>query len=189
MYIGKVYNWLRSHYRKHLLEENWLDDYIRLGMKVGVNHSIQPGVIFDYSHCWLIDIGNNVTIAPGAYLLAHDASSKNLVGYTKVGKIIVEDDVFIGARALIMPNVTLGRGSIIAAGSVVTKTVPPYTIVGGNPAMPIGCRDVEKYRLKCREQLEESPHFEQEYTITGGITADRKQEMSNLLNNTSGFVR
>jgi len=56
------------------------------------------------------------------------------------GPIIVEDDVWIGARSLILSGVTIGKGAIIAAGSVVTKNVPPYSIVGGNPAKIIRFR-------------------------------------------------
>lgn len=48
--------------------------------------------------------------------------------------VIIEDDVWIGGRVIILPGVTIGKGSIIGAGSVVTKNVEPYSIVGGNPA-------------------------------------------------------
>ena len=50
------------------------------------------------------------------------------------GKIIVKDDVWIGMSVLILSGITIGQGAVIAAGSVVTKDVPPYAIVGGNPA-------------------------------------------------------
>ncbi len=53
------------------------------------------------------------------------------------GKITVEDWAYIGAWAHIMPGVTIGRGALVAAGSVVTKSVPPHTVVGGNPATVI----------------------------------------------------
>ena len=48
--------------------------------------------------------------------------------------VIIEDDVWIGTRAIILPGTRIGKGSIIGAGSVVTKDVPQYSIVGGNPA-------------------------------------------------------
>ena len=56
----------------------------------------------------------------------------------KVKKITIEDDCWIGARCIILKGVTIGHGSIIAAGSVVVKSVPPLTIYGGNPAQEIG---------------------------------------------------
>ncbi|WP_237417404.1 acyltransferase [Halobacillus litoralis] len=73
-------------------------------------------------------------------LLAHDASTKRLKDfeYTKVGSIKIEDNAFIGVRSLIMPGVTIGKNSIVAGGSVVTKSVPPNTIVGGIQAKKIG---------------------------------------------------
>jgi len=56
------------------------------------------------------------------------------------GDIIVKDDVWIGYRSIILSGVTIGQGAVVAAGSVVTKDVPPYAIVGGNPAKIIKYR-------------------------------------------------
>ena len=53
------------------------------------------------------------------------------------GPVIVEDDVFIGLGAILLPNVTVGRGAVIAPGSVVSSSVPPMTMVQGNPAKPV----------------------------------------------------
>lgn len=60
------------------------------------------------------------------------------------GDIVVKDDVWIGYRSVILSGITIGQGAIIAAGSVVTKDVPPYAIVGGNPAKVIKYRFSEK---------------------------------------------
>jgi len=65
----KIINFLRARFRKWLLEEITLKDYVNAGLKLGNNVSIQPGVIFDISHVWLIEIGDNVIIAPQAYIL------------------------------------------------------------------------------------------------------------------------
>lgn len=61
--------------------------------------------------------------------------------YSK-GPVIIEDNVWIGDKAIILPNVTIGKGSIIGAGAVVTKDIPPYCIAVGNPAKVI--RKIEK---------------------------------------------
>ena len=103
-----------------------------------------------------IYIGEYCSIAPGVkFLLAAEHPYKWLSTYpfkvthlgfeneaTGKGSIILKDDVWIGLNSIIMSGVTLGQGSVVAAGSVVTKDVPAYAIVGGNPAKVI------KYRFE-----------------------------------------
>jgi acetyltransferase-like isoleucine patch superfamily enzyme len=90
-----------------------------------------------------IVIGNNVLT--GKYILitdnAHGQSNMGLLDISPVeralyskGQVIIEDNVWIGEKVSILPNVKIGRGVIIAANSVVTKDVPPYCVVAGNPA-------------------------------------------------------
>jgi len=85
-------------------------------------------------------IGNNVMIAANASLLAnmHNHNRKdipmNLQGKKLGNKVIIEDDVWIGRSVIVMPGVRIKKGSIIAAGAVVTKDVPEYCIYGGVPA-------------------------------------------------------
>lgn len=87
-----------------------------------------------------VSIGNDVMIAPEVYILhsGHAYASKEITmrfqGEKYYPQTIIEDDVWIGARAIINPGKKIGQGAIVAAGSVVTKDVDPYTIVGGNPA-------------------------------------------------------
>ncbi|MGQ7884886.1 acyltransferase [Paenibacillus sp. WC2504] len=184
--MKKIFNFVRARLKKYILEEIWLEDYIKMGMKIGQNCSIQPGVIFDYSHCWLIKIGNNVTIAPQAYLLAHDASTKSMTNYTKLGCITIEDNVFIGARALIMPGVTIGKNSIVGAGSIVTKSTPSDSVAVGNPAKVVAT--VEEYLNKTNHLIEKSHTYDHSYTIKGKISANNKDKMYQELMNEMGFV-
>lgn len=179
-------NFFRARLRKTIFEEIWLEDYIKMGMKIGDNCSIQTGVIFDYSHCWLIKIGNNVTIAPHAYLLAHDASTKKLINYTKIGSITIEDNVFIGVRALIMPGVTIGKNVIVAAGSIVTKSIPAGSIVAGNPAKVIST--MENYKGKNGEFKKIAKLYDSSYTLVGSISSLDKKKMYEELTNEIGFV-
>lgn len=185
--VKKILTFFRARIRKIILEEIWLEDYIKLGMKIGDNCSIQPGVIFDYSHCWLIRIGNNVTIAPQAYLLAHDASTKKLNNYTKIGSITIGDNVFIGARALIMPGVTIGKNSIVAAGSVVTKSVPEGSVVAGNPARVI--TTIETFTKKAQELRNQATIYNEKFTILGKVTNHDKNKMYEELINKIGLVK
>lgn len=181
----KIFNFFKSRIRKYLLDEIWLEDYKKLGIKIGENCSIQTGVTFDYSFCWLIKIGNNVTIAPEAYILAHDASTKKELYCTKVGAVTIEDNVFIGARALIMPGVTIGKNSIVAAGSIVTKSVPENSIVAGNPAKVITSK--VEYLEKNKKLLKESNVYNYSY-IKGNDKYLIKEKMYDELENKVGYL-
>jgi maltose O-acetyltransferase len=82
----KIFNFLRARFRKFLNEEQWLKDHVKAGMKIGTGCDIHPSLMVDYSHCWLIEIGNHVTLAPQVYFLAQDASTKRYLNYTKIGE-------------------------------------------------------------------------------------------------------
>jgi maltose O-acetyltransferase len=184
--MKKIFNFLRARSRKFLNEEIWMEDYIKAGLKIGKDCDINPGVVFDISHCWLIEIGDNVTIAPEAYILAHDASTFRMLDYTKIGKVKIERGAFIGARALIMPGVTIGENAVVAAGSVVTKSVEKNTVVGGNPAKVIMNTDalIEKHR----ELMQTSKLYDESWRINA-ITNDKKKTMSEDLEDRAGYVR
>lgn len=113
------------------------------------NMAIEKNSVINFG-CYLdnrrgIYIGNNVGIAHNTkiYTLGHDLKDSKF--RTKGASVHIEDNVFIFSNALIMPGVTIGEGAIVLAGSVVTKDVEPWTIVGGNPARKIRdrIRDVD----------------------------------------------
>ncbi len=102
--LNRLKKSLRVRLGKISPEQLTLEACLQKGMKVGKNcHGLAASTI-DVAHCWLIEIGDNVTFAPQTYLLAHDASTKRFLDYTKIAKIRIEDNAFIGARALIMPG-------------------------------------------------------------------------------------
>lgn len=105
---------------------------VRIGNNVGVSGATIS------SRC-RITIGDNVLIGSGVLISDNDAhplhaSERNDCSKTKSAPVILEDDVFVGARSIILKGVKLGRGSVIGAGSVVSRDVPPNTVVAGNPA-------------------------------------------------------
>jgi len=108
-------------------------------IQIGNNCIINSGCVID-GRGGQLKIGNNVDIARGVWIftVGHDPHSDMHDTISK--DVIIEDSVWIASRALILPGVTVGFGSVIAAGSVVTKDVPPRSIVGGNPATVIGER-------------------------------------------------
>lgn len=87
-----------------------------------------------------IIIGKKVAISHEVNILTadHEFDSPNFEGRER--PVVIEDYVWIGARAIILPGITLGEGSVVAAGSVVTKDVPPYSVVAGVPAKIVNTR-------------------------------------------------
>lgn len=119
-----------------------------LGVKVGKNTTIDKSVRFS-SEPYLIEIGDNVQITSYVSIHTHGGAHvarKYIKNFDVFGKVIIKDGAYIGAFSQIMPGVTIGRGSLVAAGSVVTKSVPDNVVVGGNPAKFI-CT-VDKYLEK-----------------------------------------
>jgi maltose O-acetyltransferase len=88
-----------------------------------------------------VEIGADVSISPNVMILTaqHDLNDPWFRYVSE--KVVIQDHVWIGARATIMPGVTVGRGAVVAAGAVVTRDVEPLTVVGGVPARTIGVRD------------------------------------------------
>ncbi|MAT58494.1 MAG: acetyltransferase [Ignavibacteriae bacterium] len=147
--MGYFFNYLRTFLLKSII-------------KIGSNNKIQPNVYIGKgknikigSFCQInervrlidVEIGDFVMIAPGAQLVGgktHIYSDTKipmiLQGEEYKGKIIIEDDVWIGLNVIILPGIRICKGSIIGANSVVTKNVSPYSIVGGNPARLIKVR-------------------------------------------------
>ena len=130
-------------------EKEWLIEHgLRIGEKVscfnwtGID-SIYPG---------LITLGNEVTIAPGCRILAHDASTCIPCDATRIGVVEIGDHCFIGADTTVLPNVRIGEWCIIGAGSVVTTDIPPRSIAAGNPARVISTMDafIEKHEKNLR---------------------------------------
>ena len=96
---------------------------------------IGDSVVWDTVHPDAIEIGNHVHITTGCVLLTHCMTTDNRGWITwHRGSIKIEDYVFLGARTIITKPVTIGHHSIIAAGSVVTKDIPPCEVWGGVPA-------------------------------------------------------
>ena len=93
-----------------------------------------------------LTIGNDVMMGPEVVILSRNHEYSNvdipmrLQGYMEEQPCIIGDDVWIGRRVMIMPGVTIGKGSVIAAGAVVTKDVPEFAVIGGVPGK------VVKYR-------------------------------------------
>jgi len=99
------------------------------GVRIGKDVFIGQDVILETSCPELIQVEDRVSIGMRVIVIAH---MRELVQGVKI-----ESDVFIGPGVIILPNVTIGHGAVVTAGSVVTRSVPPMTVVQGNPAIPV----------------------------------------------------
>ena len=159
---------------------------ISMGMKVGKNFGRLNGVILDPSHCWLIEIGDNVTLAPRVHILCHDASTKTFLNYTKIGRVNIGNDVFIGAESVVLPGVTIGNNVIIGANSTVTHDVPDGVVVAGSPARVI-CT-LEEYLAKERARMESAPCYGEEYTLRQNVSMKKRMEQKAALDGKIGYI-
>lgn len=159
---------------------------ISMGMKVGKNFVRLNGVILDPSHCWLIEIGDNVTMAPRVHILCHDASTKTFLNYTKIGRVTIGDNVFIGAESVVLPGVTIGSNVVIGANSTVTHDVPDNTVVVGSPARVI-CT-LEEYLEKERSRMANAPCYGEEYTLRQDVSMDKRMEQKTALEGKIGYI-
>lgn len=151
-----------------------------VGVKVGkdcrfysLNFSSEP---------YLIEIGNHVTITEGVKFITHDGGIWVLRGMDNkyehaniLGKIKVGDNVFIGIDTIILPGVEIGDNSIIAAGSVVTKSFTGNSIIAGTPAKEI--KDINEYIEQNKDYL----------VNTKNMTVKDKKEFINKSMNISQF--
>ncbi len=159
---------------------------ISMGMTVGKNFGRLNGVILDPSHCWLITIGDNVTLAPRVHILCHDASTKGFLGYTKIGRVTIGNDVFIGAESVVMPGVTIGNRVIVGANSTVTHDVPDNTVVAGSPARVLCSLDEYLSKEQCR--MASAPIYGEEYTLRKNVSMDKRMEQRVALDGRIGYI-
>lgn len=113
------------------------------GVRIGRGVWIGYDAILETSYPWLVEIKDGAAVGIRAVIIAH---------FRELKGVVIEEDAVIGPGAIVMPNVVVGRGSVVTAGSVVTKSVPPGTVVQGNPAIPIATAGIP---LKLNTSLRE----------------------------------
>lgn len=164
-YIGRLIYRNKIEYAKHI------------GVKIGENCRFSALPDFG-TEPFLVEIGNHVLIAGGCSFITHDSGNwvfreqEKYKKTMKFGRIRIEDNCYIGTKTIIMPGVTIGTGSIIGAGSVVTKNIPAGVVAAGVPARVI--KTVEEYANKLLSQM---PDYDENL-----IKKDRKKGIIDFVN-------
>lgn len=131
-------------------------EYLRSrGIEIGENVHLYNTNI-DFGHGFLVSIGNNVTLT-GVMVLAHDVSTQISLGVSKVGRVRIGNNVFVGHGSIVLPGVSIGDNCVIGAGSVVSKNIPSGSIAVGNPIRIVG--SYENFVKKHKAQMEQRPVF------------------------------
>lgn len=179
---------IRMHLLRRFSESARLEYLKRQGMKVGKDTYIYSCKNFDGGWPWLIEIGDRVTISTNVTILGHDAST-NVVGCgTKLGKVKIGNNVFIGTGTVILCGTRIGDNVVIGAGSVVSGRIESGCVYAGCPARRV-C-SIEEYEEKFRAQLASRPRFGKihRWDEWKNATMEERRAMSEALEDGFGFV-
>jgi maltose O-acetyltransferase len=146
-----------------------------MGMHIGENVFLPESTWIDTPFCYLISIGDWCGFGNGCLILAHDAQMEEFIDASKIGRVIIHESCHIGARTLILPSVEIGPRTIVAAGSVVLKSLPPDTVCAGSPARPV--MSLEQYLRGHRARLKVRPKFPCTDFASGHLPAQKRAEI------------
>lgn len=163
----------------------YLEKLVKKGLRLGRSIEIIDTFFFDPSHCFLISIGDECIICPNVKLIAHDASTKKHLGYTKIGTIDIGDKCFLGDSVIVLMGVKIGANSIIGAGSVVSHDIPEGSVAAGNPARVI--MTTKEYLEKISSLSSDKRIFNQDYLINK-LNSGKRKEVIDSIGDTIGFI-
>lgn len=159
---GRTGQWLRRHTYRSVLGKLGERTVIQQGFRVTTPNKVKVG-----SHCNFaqgvfitggggVTIGDWVGIGPDTKIWSvnhrfEDPDRPWLLQGWEHKPVVIEDDVWLGANVFVMPGVTIGRGAIVSAGAVVSKSVPPFALVAGNPGRVVGWRKTPAPRSESAE--------------------------------------
>ena len=144
------------------------------GLVLGRNVTIPASAYIDTNYPYLIRIGNNCSFGNDVRLIAHDATPfKFTGGYTRLGRIEIKDNCFIGEKTIVLPGATIGPNVLVAAGSLVNRDIPPNSCVAGIPARFYARFDdlIERHL----QQIGERPVYEYSNLASGKDEVLRRQ--------------
>lgn len=142
------------------------------GMHIGRDVWLPASTWIDADHCYLISIGDHCGFGEQCMLLAHDAQMDEFLDAARLGRVLIHESCHIGARSIILPGVEIGPRTVVGAGSIVSRSLPPDTVCAGNPAKVI-C-SLEEYLTRHRGRLAQVPTFSYEQYDIHTLTPERR---------------
>jgi maltose O-acetyltransferase len=167
----------RREWLARLRGEQTLERMRKSGLHAPEPVYVGARVYIDELFAWAISIGAHTRIAHDVLIIAHDAATKHLTGYTEIRPVTIGASCYIGAGVIVLPGADIGDEAVVAAGSIVRGEVPAGAIVAGNPAKvvkPAG--DLRDRHAELQAQvtpLEKRP--------VDGLTADEQARMRAML--------
>ncbi|HEY9228431.1 MAG TPA: acyltransferase [Gemmatimonadaceae bacterium] len=155
-------------------------------MHIGNSVNLPRDLWIDTSHCHLISIGDNCGFGPQCLILAHDAQMDEYLDAARLGRVVIHESCHIGARSVILAGVEIGPRTIVGAGSVVSKSLPPNTVCVGSPAVPVATLD--EYLERHRRKIESSTKFDFQKYDQGVLTHASREEMIAALTKGTGYM-
>lgn len=156
------------------------------GMHIGRGVNLPPSTTIDVSHCFLISIGDWCGFGDGCIILAHEGQFDEFLNAGRIGRVVIHPHSHIGSRSIILPGVEIGPRTIVGAGSVVTKTLPPNSVCVGNPARVI-C-GLDEYLEKHRARIRERPNFPYDQYDQRYLTPERRAELVAAVANGDAYI-
>jgi carbonic anhydrase/acetyltransferase-like protein (isoleucine patch superfamily) len=182
--ISKLYRgWSKL---RLILDHSYYPDYLRnQGVKIGEKTVFLYPSYVDARLPYLVEIGSNVVISLNSTILTHDSSTALAGDMIKIGRVTIGDNCFIGANCTVLCGVSIGKNTIIGAGSVVNRDIPDGSVYGGNPIRRI-C-ETEQFVKKHQERVDVFPFFEGRHFESSYIHIDKKNYLKENLKKGFGY--
>ena len=142
------------------------------GMHIGRDVVFTDDLFVDEEYCSFISVGDSTAFGPECMILAHDAGPERWLGAIRVGTVVVHPSCHVGARTIILPGVEIGPRTVIAANSVVSRSLPADTVCTGRPARPIST--LAQYIETHRQRIEAARTFEYSSYAIEFLTPERR---------------
>lgn len=165
-----------------------ITDLVSKGMTVGEDCHFYSGEGFDHIYPHLISFGDHVTVSTNVTILAHDASTNVVKCGTKLGRVTVGSNVFIGTGTTILCNTKIGNNVVIGASTLVNRDLPDDGVYAGIPVRRI-C-SIQEYEAKTKALRETAPDLSKikPWYEWFDATPEEREQMKDALRDTVGFI-